>query len=256
MVKVLPKTEKTDRPTKISTPFSLYRRSLTYRRLPEQLLRLSVLKLDGSSFSFHVPRNATVGRLKLAIEEEFGLTPMDEGKKLWPLVWSHFCLCYEGQKLISEKACIQSYGIKDGDQLHFIQHLRIDLAPTQQQCKNENIDSEQHSNFCISLLKIHCLFFIPCFDQTISVNLISIFLDGVMRMKMNESFRRNARDARVNLHVSIEDQHVGLKNFYCGEDLAFLGPKCTKLTRSVMDLLSFSRFRHSKREAWEGKNYG
>ncbi|XP_011073417.1 uncharacterized protein LOC105158371 [Sesamum indicum] len=213
MVKVLPKTEKTDRPTKISTPFSLYSRSLTYRRLPEQLLRLSVLKLDGSSFSFHVARNATVGRLKLAIEEEFGLTPMDERKKLWPLVRSHFCLCYEGQKLISDKACIQSYGIKDGDQLHFIQHLRIDLAPTQQQLKNESVESKQHS-------------------------------------------KTNSRDARVNLHMSIEDQHVDLKNFYCGEDLAFLGPKCTKLTRSMIDLLSFSRFRHSKREAWEVKNYG
>ncbi|KAL2552892.1 Ubiquitin-like domain-containing protein [Forsythia ovata] len=35
------------------------------------------------------------------------------------LVWSHFCLCYEGQKLINEKACLQSYGIKDGDEVLF-----------------------------------------------------------------------------------------------------------------------------------------
>ncbi|GAA0139160.1 hypothetical protein LIER_00765 [Lithospermum erythrorhizon] len=32
------------------------------------------------------------------------------------MVWRHFCLCYEGQKLINHKACIGSYGIKDGDQ--------------------------------------------------------------------------------------------------------------------------------------------
>ncbi|EYU21659.1 hypothetical protein MIMGU_mgv1a021559mg, partial [Erythranthe guttata] len=71
---------------------------------------------DLSKTGFHVARNATVSRLKLAIEEEFSLYPNDERKKTWPLVWSHFCLCYEGQKLISEKACIRKYGIKDGDQ--------------------------------------------------------------------------------------------------------------------------------------------
>lgn len=33
------------------------------------------------------------------------------------LVWSHFCLCYEGQKLIHDVASIKKYGIKDGDQV-------------------------------------------------------------------------------------------------------------------------------------------
>ncbi|PIN01499.1 hypothetical protein CDL12_25994 [Handroanthus impetiginosus] len=145
MVKVLQKTKNKNRPTKILIPFSLQNKSLTYLKLPEPLLRLSVLKLDGSSFSFHVARNATVGRLKSAIEEEFGLSWKDERKNLWSLVWSHFCLCYEGQKLISEKACIQKYGIKDGDQLHFIQHLRIELAPAPLQSKHQITVSKQRS---------------------------------------------------------------------------------------------------------------
>ncbi|PIN22043.1 hypothetical protein CDL12_05262 [Handroanthus impetiginosus] len=147
MVKVLQKTKNKNRPTKILIPFSLQNKSLTYRKLPEPLLRLSVLKLDGSSFSkyinmtrFHVARNATVGRLKSAIEEEFGLSWKDERKNLWSLVWSHFCLCYEGQKLISEKACIQKYGIKDGDQ-----HLRIELAPAPLQSKHQITESKQRS---------------------------------------------------------------------------------------------------------------
>ncbi|KAI7985742.1 DNA topoisomerase 2 [Camellia lanceoleosa] len=31
-------------------------------------------------------------------------------------VWGHFCLCYEGQKLINDKDYIRNFGIKDGDQ--------------------------------------------------------------------------------------------------------------------------------------------
>lgn len=33
------------------------------------------------------------------------------------LVWGHFCLCYDGQKLTNDKAYIRNYGIKDGDQV-------------------------------------------------------------------------------------------------------------------------------------------
>lgn len=103
---------------------------------------------------FHVGRNATVSRLKIAVEEEFKISLNDEGNSLWhgpkilsflfvkisqywlyylakwlyvfydylsypsrPLVWSHFCLCYQNHKLINDRACIQSYGIRDGDQV-------------------------------------------------------------------------------------------------------------------------------------------
>ncbi|XP_075493803.1 uncharacterized protein LOC142531527 isoform X2 [Primulina tabacum] len=127
-------------------------RSFPYRMLPEQQLKLSVLKLDGSCFSncsgFHVGRNATVSRLKMAVEEEFKLSLNDEGNSLWPLVWSHFCLCYQNQKLINDRACIQSYGIRDGDQLHFIQYLRMDNAPVQEHSKYQMIESKQRIFAC------------------------------------------------------------------------------------------------------------
>lgn len=32
-------------------------------------------------------------------------------------VWGHFCLSYDGQKLIKDKVSLQSFGIKDGDQV-------------------------------------------------------------------------------------------------------------------------------------------
>ncbi|KAL8457062.1 hypothetical protein ACS0TY_034230 [Phlomoides rotata] len=140
-----PKPRRKFRATNILTLFSIYNRRLTYRKLPEKNLKLSVLKLDGSSFSFQVERNATVGKLKLAIEEEFSLFPKEEREQLWSLVWSNFCLCYEGQMLIRDTVPIQKYGIKDGDQLHFIQHLSIDLPPTPQQSKNLNMESRQCS---------------------------------------------------------------------------------------------------------------
>ncbi|KZV43952.1 hypothetical protein F511_22603 [Dorcoceras hygrometricum] len=65
--------------------------------------------------------------------------------QLKPLVWSHFCLCYQNQKLINDKACIQSYGIRDGDQLHFIQHLRIDNAPIETVSKYQIAEFKQRS---------------------------------------------------------------------------------------------------------------
>ncbi|XP_031287362.1 uncharacterized protein LOC116146086 [Pistacia vera] len=93
-------------------------RKLTYIRLPQTQLSLSVLKLDGSFFDVHVARNVTVAELKEAVEEVFALSPRDsQGKISWMHVWGHFCLSYEGQKLVNDKARIQDFRIKDGDQI-------------------------------------------------------------------------------------------------------------------------------------------
>lgn len=32
-------------------------------------------------------------------------------------MWGHFCLCFDGQKLITDTDCIGSYGLKDGDEV-------------------------------------------------------------------------------------------------------------------------------------------
>ncbi|EEF35183.1 conserved hypothetical protein [Ricinus communis] len=92
--------------------------SFAYERLPQEQFRLSVLKLNGSFFEVQVSRMATVGELKQAVENVFTHSPEDDMHMniSWWHVWSHFCLCYKGQKLIHDKAYIQSFGIKDGDQ--------------------------------------------------------------------------------------------------------------------------------------------
>ncbi|CAA3030898.1 uncharacterized protein LOC111401794 [Olea europaea var. sylvestris] len=151
MMMLVQKIQTKNRFSRIIAPFSRYNHngftlgSLSYKKLPEQLLQISILKLDGSSFNVHVSKNATVGSLELAVEEFYGVLPEDEGNIFWSLIWSHFCLCYKGQKLINEKACLQSYGIKDGDELRFSQHLRIDHKLARHQSENHFVVSEHHS---------------------------------------------------------------------------------------------------------------
>ncbi|KAF5932314.1 hypothetical protein HYC85_028485 [Camellia sinensis] len=121
MVKIMPGIEQEDQSFRVLDQLSLNNLlSLSYHRLPQQLLNLSILKLDGSSFEVNVARNATIADLKQAVEEIFSLSQKDcEGKISWSHVWGHFCLCYEGQKLINDKVYIRNFGIKDGDQVSF-----------------------------------------------------------------------------------------------------------------------------------------
>ncbi|XP_022729978.1 uncharacterized protein LOC111285031 [Durio zibethinus] len=100
------------------------RKSFSYSKLPEEPIKLSVRKLDASSFDVEVIKSATISELKLAVQDVFCHMPQKgPGKISWPHVWGHFCLCYDGQKLVTDTDHIINYGIRDGDQLHFIRHV-------------------------------------------------------------------------------------------------------------------------------------
>ncbi|XP_028779320.1 uncharacterized protein LOC114735745 [Neltuma alba] len=100
------------------------RKSFSYRKLPSEPLRLSVLKLDGSCFDIVVTKMATIAELRQAVEAVFSHMPKKgPGKISWPHVWGRFCLSYDGQKLVTETDYLRNYGIKDGDQLRFIRHV-------------------------------------------------------------------------------------------------------------------------------------
>ncbi|PON48090.1 Ubiquitin domain containing protein [Parasponia andersonii] len=103
----------------------------SYQKLPQrQYLKLSVLKLDGSAFDVLVAKNATVAELKKGIEQVFSSSYKEGQDNIsWSLVWGHFCLCYDGQKLINDKAHVRNYGIKEGDQLQFVRHMSINHSP-------------------------------------------------------------------------------------------------------------------------------
>ncbi|CAL9127469.1 uncharacterized protein LOC135642601 [Musa acuminata AAA Group] len=119
--------------------------SFSYFRLPtDPLLRLSVLKLDGSSFDVQIAKTACVGELKEAIEELFS-QPSKDGSCIisWSHVWGHFCLSYNEYTLTNDKACLRNFGIKDGDQLHFIRHLSLNHGPSEGSLKNHGTDSIQ-----------------------------------------------------------------------------------------------------------------
>ncbi|KAI4379890.1 hypothetical protein MLD38_006130 [Melastoma candidum] len=90
----------------------------SYRKLPQDPLKLSVLKLDGSSFNIEVTRTATVSDLKDAVESVFSDMHIS-----WKHLWGRFCLTHGDQKLVVETEYIAGYGIKDGDELHFIRHV-------------------------------------------------------------------------------------------------------------------------------------
>ncbi|VVB10704.1 unnamed protein product [Arabis nemorensis] len=109
------------------------RRSLNYNQMPEEPIKLTVLKLDGSSFGIEVLKTATVRELKMAVEAAFSHLPnTGTGKISWPHVWGQFCLSYEDQRLINDAEYLIEFGIKDGDQLRFIRHI---------------------SNYCILMMK-------------------------------------------------------------------------------------------------------
>ncbi|XP_021298337.1 uncharacterized protein LOC110427202 isoform X2 [Herrania umbratica] len=99
-------------------------RKLLYRKLPQQRnFKLSVLKLDGSLFDVNVGRNATVAELKVAIEELFAALPGEtHGSISWSHVWGHFCLSYEGQKL-----------------LQFIRHMSVNQSPLRRRLKHHSV---------------------------------------------------------------------------------------------------------------------
>ncbi|KAK3219334.1 hypothetical protein Dsin_013304 [Dipteronia sinensis] len=121
-------------------------RTLSYLKLPQSRLRLSVLKLDASLFDVYVSRNATVEELKQAIEEVFTLSPSEgQGMISWTHVWGHFCLCYEGQKLVNDKARIRDFKIKDGDQLQFTRHMSINYLHSKRQSKAQSVAWRQYS---------------------------------------------------------------------------------------------------------------
>ncbi|KAF2584400.1 hypothetical protein F2Q70_00034105 [Brassica cretica] len=100
------------------------RRSFNYNQMPEEPIKLAVLKLDGSSFGIQVSKTATVGELKMAVEAAFSHLPITGvGKVSWPHVWAQFCLSYGDHRLINEADYLIEFGIKDGDQLRFIRHI-------------------------------------------------------------------------------------------------------------------------------------
>ncbi|KAL2496141.1 U11/U12 small nuclear ribonucleoprotein 25 kDa protein [Forsythia ovata] len=89
-------------------------------------MRISVLKLDGTSIDVAVMNSATVKDLKLAIKKK--VTDMEETRMghrqiSWKHVWANFCLSYHNEKLLIDNSALQTCGIRNNSQVHFIPYV-------------------------------------------------------------------------------------------------------------------------------------
>lgn len=99
---------------------------LSFGRSSSQPIRLSVLKLDGSTFDIFVTKKATVAKVKRAVETAFSHLPKQGDNKIsWSHVWGHFCLCFEHMKLLKDHHPITRFGIKNGDQIQFVRRTPV-----------------------------------------------------------------------------------------------------------------------------------
>ncbi|XP_071733085.1 U11/U12 small nuclear ribonucleoprotein 25 kDa protein-like [Rutidosis leptorrhynchoides] len=89
-------------------------------------MRVSVLKLDGTSFDVAVMNSATVKDLKLAVKKK--VNEMEQSKMghrhiSWKHVWRNFCLSYHNEKLLNDVAILQDHGVRNHSQVHFIPYV-------------------------------------------------------------------------------------------------------------------------------------
>ncbi|XP_026428789.1 uncharacterized protein LOC113324711 [Papaver somniferum] len=103
-------------------------RSAASEKLP-LVVNLTIVKLDGDEYNIQVGRNATLRKVKKAVQNVFA----DKGVS-WPLVWNYFCLVYKDYeiiddesvckeyKLIDNKDKIRNIPIKDRGKLYFVHH--------------------------------------------------------------------------------------------------------------------------------------
>ncbi|XP_071694616.1 uncharacterized protein [Rutidosis leptorrhynchoides] len=123
---------------------TLSRKSFSYGKLPLEPIKLTVLKLDGSSFDISVVKNPTLAQLKQAVEDAFSHLPKHGiGKVSWSHVWAQFCLCFDGQKLLHDQDTVILHGIKDGDQLQFVRHTSISYNLVKERSEKHDYDHEE-----------------------------------------------------------------------------------------------------------------
>lgn len=89
-------------------------------------MRISVQKLDGTSFDVALMNSATVKDLKLAIKKK--LIEMEQSKMghrhiSWKKVWANFALSYHNQKLLDDNSALQDSGIRNNSQVHFASYV-------------------------------------------------------------------------------------------------------------------------------------
>ncbi|KAL3639004.1 U11/U12 small nuclear ribonucleoprotein [Castilleja foliolosa] len=89
-------------------------------------MRVTVLKLDGTSFEVTTMNSASVKDLKLAIKKKVNdieESSMGNRHISWKHLWSNFCLSCYNEKLLDDDAPLQDYGVRNNSQVQFIAYV-------------------------------------------------------------------------------------------------------------------------------------
>ncbi|GAA0168829.1 hypothetical protein LIER_23455 [Lithospermum erythrorhizon] len=89
-------------------------------------MRITVRKLDSTTFDVVVMNTATVKVLKMAIEKyvnEMEQSKMGHRHISWKHVWANHCLAHHNEKLLDDNAALQNYYIKNNSQVHFLPYV-------------------------------------------------------------------------------------------------------------------------------------
>ncbi|KAL3845365.1 hypothetical protein ACJIZ3_002768 [Penstemon smallii] len=89
-------------------------------------MRITVLKMDGTSFDVAVMDSATVKDLKLAIKKkvnEVEESRMGHRHISWKHVWANFCLSHHSEKLLNDDSELQVYGLRNNSQVQFVPYV-------------------------------------------------------------------------------------------------------------------------------------
>lgn len=89
-------------------------------------MRISIIKLDSTSFDVTVMNSATVKDLKLAIKKkvnEMEQSRMGHRHISWRSVWAYNCLSHHNNKLLNDGDALQSFGVRNNSQVHFVPYV-------------------------------------------------------------------------------------------------------------------------------------
>ncbi|XP_042405868.1 U11/U12 small nuclear ribonucleoprotein 25 kDa protein-like isoform X1 [Zingiber officinale] len=85
-------------------------------------MKITIVKMDNTSFDVAVLNSATVKDLKLAIKKkinEMEQTTMGHRHISWRHVWANFCLSHQNEKLVDDNSVLSEYGVSNNSKVHF-----------------------------------------------------------------------------------------------------------------------------------------
>ncbi|XP_074561964.1 U11/U12 small nuclear ribonucleoprotein 25 kDa protein-like [Curcuma longa] len=85
-------------------------------------MKITIVKMDNTSFDVAVLNSATVKDLKLAIKKkinEMEQTTMGHRHISWRHVWANFCLSHQNEKLVDDNSVLSEYGVTNNSKVHF-----------------------------------------------------------------------------------------------------------------------------------------